>query len=525
MMHRVPILAFIAFAVMAAAAFTPVAAQNTTSRVALVIGNGSYSATEKPLSQVVPAAHALADELRRTFFNVELHENLTREGMHRALDRFYALIERGSTALIFFSGYGIETKRQNYLMPVDARIETEEDVRLYGISLDTVLAEMKAKGASTKIAIIDAARSNPFESHFRPEARGLAPVVVPNETLVIFSSGPGKIAADSDTNNEQFFRQLINEMRVPNLSMEDVFNRVRIGVTRQTAGTQVPWVASSLVNDFYLVPSTASRAPPSAPAPERSPPVQSAPTRPNAEAAARVDAQRKPGEGRPVGTEVEPRAETPAPPAPAPPSAAAIAPPSASTPPAARELAESLGDKLRTLPAKYNRPNTLSLGASSQVELVIQTSGQQPIDDMLKGLPGEIRSTVVRMGTNASAYLTGPKDLVDISLRGEPLRTVTADAPVSWIWDVRPLKPGQIQVVLEVFSHVRIGGDEGRAQFRVLQDTWNVEAKGFEWVKYQVAEIQPIWALLSAAVTGAAGLLAFFGIKGRKTVKPRAEET
>jgi hypothetical protein len=80
-------------------------------------------------------------------------------------------------------------------------------------------------------------------------------------------------------------------------------------------------------------------------------------------------------------------------------------------------------------------------------------------------------------------------------------------------------------VVLEVFSNVKVGNDEGRAQIRVLQDTWNVEATGFEWVKYQVAEIQPIWALLSAAATGAAGILAFFGIKGRKGARPRGEET
>ncbi len=117
------------------------------------------------------------------------------------------------------------------------------------------------------------------------------------------------------------------------------------------------------------------------------------------------------------------------------------------------------------------------------------------------------------------------KDLVEITLRGDPLRTVTSDAPISWIWDVRPLKPGPVQVVLEVFSNVKVGNDEGRAQIRVLQDTWNVEATGFEWVKYQVAEIQPIWALLSAAATGAAGILAFFGIKGRKGARPRGEET
>ncbi|HJY80179.1 MAG TPA: tetratricopeptide repeat protein [Candidatus Binatia bacterium] len=189
------------------------------------------------------------------------------------------------------------------------------------------------------------------------------------------------------------------------------------------------------------------------------------------------------------------------------------------------QLAQSLGEKLRTLPAKYNRLDTLFMGTSSPVELVIQTAQQQAIDEMLKGFPGEVKATTVRMASTASAYLTGPKDMIEITLRGDPVRTVTADAPVSWIWDVRPLKPGQVQVVLELFSHVKIGADEGRAQFRVLQDTWNVEAKGLEWVKYQVAEIEPIRAFLFALITGLVGTLAFFGIKGWRGVKTRPDES
>jgi len=84
-------------------------------------------------------------------------------------------------------------------------------------------------------------------------------------------------------------------------------------------------------------------------------------------------------------------------------------------------------------------------------------------------------------------------------------------------------KPGQVQVVLEVFSHVKVGDSEGRAQVRVFQDTWNMEAKGLEWIKYQVAEIQPMWAFLCAVISAIAGTLAFFGIKGLKTAKSRGD--
>jgi hypothetical protein len=118
----------------------------------------------------------------------------------------------------------------------------------------------------------------------------------------------------------------------------------------------------------------------------------------------------------------------------------------------AQEAAESIAEQFRTLPVKYNRPETLLLGESSPVELVIQTDNLQPVDELLQGFPGEIRTAVVRVGTQASAYLTGPEDRVKITPRGDALRTVTKDAPVTWIWDVRPLKPG---VPVRVSTRVR----------------------------------------------------------------------
>jgi len=198
-------------------------------------------------------------------------------------------------------------------------------------------------------------------------------------------------------------------------------------------------------------------------------------------------------------------------------------PSSGKAPDAATEAAESIAEKLRTLPVKYNRPETLSLGESSPVELVIQTDKLQPIDELLKGFPGEIREAVVRVGPLASAYLTGPEDRVKITLRGDPLRSVTKDAPVTWVWDVRPLKPGDIQVMLEVFTQVKPGKDGGRVQMRVLQDTWTVHATPFEWTKYYVAEIEPIRAFLFAIVAGIVALLAYLGFKG--WAKPSADES
>jgi Domain of unknown function (DUF5666) len=190
-----------------------------------------------------------------------------------------------------------------------------------------------------------------------------------------------------------------------------------------------------------------------------------------------------------------------------------------------RNLASTLSQRLRDMPAKYNKPGVLLLGNSEPVEFVIQTSEQQQVDDMFKGFKGDVTATTVRVADNVSAVLTGPRDMVEITLRGEPLRTILRGTPVSWVWDVRPLKPGQAQVVLEVFSHVKVAAEEQRAQIRVLQDTWTMEARGFEWVKYQISEIEPVRGFVFAMVSAAAATLAYFGVRGRWSNKPDTHET
>ena len=96
---------------------------------------------------------ALADELRRNGFEVDVAENLTKEGMQRAVDRLYGKIKSGSSVVVFFSGFGIQTGRQTYLIPVNAQIWTEAEVRRDGVGIDTVLAEMNARGAAVKLAV------------------------------------------------------------------------------------------------------------------------------------------------------------------------------------------------------------------------------------------------------------------------------------------------------------------------------------------------------------------------------------
>src|SRR3954470_15068367 len=130
-------------------------------RFALVIGNAKYPDAEAPLKEPVNDAREITEELKRHGFDVETGENLSGDAMRRAFDRLYARIKPGAVALIFFSGFGIQSARQSYLVPVDAQIWTEPDVRRDGLGLETVLSEINSRGAGVKIALIDASRRNP----------------------------------------------------------------------------------------------------------------------------------------------------------------------------------------------------------------------------------------------------------------------------------------------------------------------------------------------------------------------------
>jgi lipoprotein NlpI len=251
-------------------------------RYALVIGNAKYPDADVPLKEPVNDARDVADELKRDGFTVEIGENLTGDGMRRALERLYGKIRPGSVVLIFFSGFGIQSNRQSYMIPVDAQIWSEADVRHDGVSLETVLGEVNGRGAGVKIALIDASRRNPYERRFRTFSAGLAPVIAPNGTLVMYSAALSSVISDSGGDHSLFVQELLKEIRVPDLMAEETLNRTRVGVTRASRGEQVPWISSSLAEDFSFIPGAggtrpanevAKLAPPASPPPVPPPPA------------------------------------------------------------------------------------------------------------------------------------------------------------------------------------------------------------------------------------------------------------
>src|ERR1700716_4325517 len=276
---RIRLALLVIFVLSVTATFQSAAAG--ADRFALVIGNAKYPDAEAPLKEPINDARGGAEELKRDGFNVEVGENLTGDGMRRAFDHLYGRIKPGSVALIFFSGFGIQSSRQSYLIPVDAQIWTEADVRRDGFGLETVLGEINSRGAGVKIALIDASRRNPFERRFRSFSAGLAPVIAPNGTLVMYSAALSSVISDNGGNHSLFVQELLKAMRVSDLMAEETLNRTRVGVTRASGSEQVPWISSSLAEDFSFTPGTQPQAstqvavakPPPPPDPPPAPPA------------------------------------------------------------------------------------------------------------------------------------------------------------------------------------------------------------------------------------------------------------
>ncbi|MFZ2159352.1 MAG: caspase family protein [Bradyrhizobium sp.] len=219
------------------------------SRIALVIGNGHYPDANAPLAQPINDARALTASLRQSGFDVDVIEDATKDDMRRAVARMKSRIKKDSVVLLFFGGYGVQAGRESYMIPVDAKIWKEFDVRRDGVSIESVLSAMKEQGARAKLVVVDASRRNPYERRFRAYSHGLAPIVAPENALILSSATPGKVADDSKAPNSVLMTELLTHLDPQLSGIEAAFNKTRIAISRASEGEQVPSVSSSLLED------------------------------------------------------------------------------------------------------------------------------------------------------------------------------------------------------------------------------------------------------------------------------------
>ena len=226
------------------------AAPPAERRVALVIGNGRYQ--DSPLVNPPNDARDMAAALKKLGFDVTLILDGTYQQMEAAVSKFGRSLGQGGLGLFYYAGHGVQVAGENYLVPVDAAIQTEGDVKFKCLNAGFVLAKMEDAANGLNVVILDACRNNPFARSFRSTARGLAQMEAPDGSLIAFATGPGNAAEDGSGKNGTYTKHLLQHIGTPGLPLNDMFMRVRQGVREETNRRQVPWEVSSLTGYVYL---------------------------------------------------------------------------------------------------------------------------------------------------------------------------------------------------------------------------------------------------------------------------------
>jgi hypothetical protein len=226
--------------------------QSDQKRFALVIGNGAYPTA--PLKNPPNDAKAMAAELRLLGFEVMEYTDLSQADMIKDIRAFgnKLSVEKG-TGLFFYAGHGIQLNGENYIVPVSAVIEKEQDVEFEAVNIKRVLGEMDYAQNDLNIIILDACRNNPFARSFRSGGgNGLATTTAPKGTFIAYATAPGSVASDGTGNNGLYTQELIQCMQKPGVKIEDMFKQVRNNVYEKSNKQQVPWENSSIFGDFYF---------------------------------------------------------------------------------------------------------------------------------------------------------------------------------------------------------------------------------------------------------------------------------
>ncbi|MCU0701329.1 MAG: caspase family protein, partial [Myxococcaceae bacterium] len=244
-------------AMLALAAIWP--AQGHAERVALVVGIGDYRHVP-PLANPANDARDMAEALTRLGFRTDLVLDPDRTRLEQSLRRLGQAARGAEAAVFFYAGHAIEVGGRNWLLPVEADIESERDLRFEALDMD-IVSEQLDGAARLSIVLLDACRDNPFRLRLASGNRsvavgtGLAQLRAAVGTLVAFSTAPGTVAADGRGRNSPFTAALLRRIDTPGLELRQMLAEVRREVREGTGGRQVPWEHSALEGAFYFVPA------------------------------------------------------------------------------------------------------------------------------------------------------------------------------------------------------------------------------------------------------------------------------
>jgi len=228
------------------------AAESDPARLALVIGNSAYR--QVPLVNPANDARAMAALFGEAGFTVDARLDATRSDMLAAIERFGAAIRRPEIrqVVFYYAGHGVQIEWRNYLLPVDAEVDSAAQVRQRCIDLNQLLGQFGAARDKTYIIILDACRNDPFGSGYRPEQKGLSQFDAPVGSLIAYATSPGNVASDGSGRNGLYTENLVRELSQRGTRLEDALKRVRLNVRLASRGVQIPWETTSLESDIFL---------------------------------------------------------------------------------------------------------------------------------------------------------------------------------------------------------------------------------------------------------------------------------
>jgi uncharacterized caspase-like protein len=233
----------------------------TGPKVALVIGNANY--LEARLTNPVKDAHLVHATLKDLGFSSTLLLDATNADMLTAVRRWLASSTKAQVRMVYFAGHGAQYRGRNFLIPVDARLRSEDDLPGSAFNANDLIDRLSRFETGVNLVVMDACRSLPSKSPV-PGMRtrgvassmptsGFSATSAPRGTLVAYSTSPGALAADNpQSENSTYTRHFVAQLKSPGLAIETVFKRTRAAVMQDSGGAQVPWESSSLVNDFCL---------------------------------------------------------------------------------------------------------------------------------------------------------------------------------------------------------------------------------------------------------------------------------
>lgn len=228
------------------------AAEADPSRLALLIGNSAYR--QVPLMNPGNDARAMATLFGEAGFTVDSRLDATRTDMLAAIERFGIAIRRPEIkqVVFYYAGHGVQLEWRNYLLPVDAEVDSAAQVRQRCVDLNQLLGQFGSAKDKTYIIILDACRNDPFGTAYRPEQKGLSQFDAPVGSLIAYATSPGNVASDGQGRNSLYTENLVRELSQRGTRIEDALKRVRLNVRLASRGAQVPWETTSLETDVFL---------------------------------------------------------------------------------------------------------------------------------------------------------------------------------------------------------------------------------------------------------------------------------